>query len=208
MNPIKLIIAVLFLFLCTIPAIAQNVKPEFKKFMYVVYRPNDSLRKLRFTIEYYIEINNNGTAHFVLNEYNGLSYIGLMKDSTYIVPDTVMIALNKIFNGRRRLDTHVTLDKHRNDSGFSGPLRYIAYSTKNNTVDHLILSGLVLDDDLLYVLNKLHNWMPFVRTSQKRKVYHDKLIEEEIITYHKACHHIPKISSPPSLKILGNVVKS
>src|ERR1700741_3651768 len=99
MNKIKLLFILIFLAFVAI-ANGQKVKPEFRKFIMVAYRPSGNGNKKFIRIEDYLEISNDGVFHCSTNHfedyYGYLSFKGAMSDTTYRMPDSLILMINKV----------------------------------------------------------------------------------------------------------------
>jgi len=200
MNLIKLSAVAVILSAFSISAQAQNVKPKFKKFLYVTYGFSESYSgsKIIIAIEDFVEFNADGTLHYVSNRSRH-NVFGLT-DTTYKIPDSLMIAFNKVFNGKKKLKSYVVADtlKTRDESDWR--VYFVDYTANNNTSDNFLVIKQFLDKDIAALLDKILD-LPHSNVIQKHKFYHNSSIEAQIIEYQKACKCIPG-SSPPTIKQL------
>ncbi|HTD41514.1 MAG TPA: hypothetical protein VK671_12885 [Mucilaginibacter sp.] len=205
MNLIKFsVIASLFCAL-SISAQAQNVKPKFKKFILVSYRPSGSGNKQFVRIENYREIDENGILYRSDNSFNDyygdLTYDGRTTDTTYRIPDSLIIALNKVFNGSKKLTEHMITNKLPPGANFAGPFEFIAYTANDNTSDNLVIVPSFIDDEIRSLLEKIWR-LPHSRIWKAGRVYRNKVIEAQVLKNHKASKYVPEIVEPPRVKEL------
>src|ERR1700744_1971898 len=100
----KLLLSFIFLLISYV-AVGQNVKPEFKKFVYVTYRASNIGNKVIVRPEVEMEVNRDGVMRRYFNFYfdnsANLSFNGgLGGDTTYQVPDSIVSKLNQIFENK------------------------------------------------------------------------------------------------------------
>jgi hypothetical protein len=207
MNPAKLFCLTICLFSLGLLSKAQQVTPKFKELTLVIYQPNDSTKQLGITIYAYFHINSDGDLHFIFNEADGaytgnsknVVFTGVVRDTTYRLTDKVIAALNTIFNGERKLSSYRVSGKTPKGVLLSIPGNYVTYTDDNNVKDYLIFSELTPEAN--GILNYLFMARP-ARTESRTGVYHNKIIEAQIIKYHKACMCIPAADEPPTQKEL------
>ena len=86
---------------------AQQTKPEFKKFTLVSYRPSGKGDKKFIRIEDCIYIDGEGimrkTYNIFEDYYGDLSFKGFMGDTTYRLPDSLIVMMNKVFADSKAL---------------------------------------------------------------------------------------------------------
>jgi hypothetical protein len=187
-----------------ISGISQNVKPKFKKFEYIAYRPTVSENKKVARIEDYLSIDNEGNLRYVINRFEGshysnLSFKGSMSDTMYRIPDSLIAHLNMVFNGKGKLKDHMITDKM--PGHFAGPLEFITYTSANNQTDNFIVVEAFLDQELKDILDQIWH-LPFGKAFKKGEVYRNQHLEGQVIKYQNACKYVPAIEAPPSLKSL------
>jgi hypothetical protein len=105
MNLIKLSFLALCLSFFGV-ANAQNVKPKFKKILCTAYSYDSYGNGV--IIDRWLEFNGDGTLHYISIEV-GKNHFGTA-DTTYSIPDTLMVELNKVFNGKKALKSHMITD--------------------------------------------------------------------------------------------------
>jgi hypothetical protein len=175
---------------------AQNVKPKFKKFQFIVYNPDKATSNKSLWITDLQEVNQRGEVYHLSNFYLD----NFMADTIYNAPDSLILKLNDLLTEGKRLESHRTLNKMPRK--FSGPLIFINYTTENNKTDNIIFVDGYVDKELeKLVINLRHKPLP--KTKQMGKVYRNKPLESLIFKYHLACKYIPKSNEePPAVKEL------
>lgn len=207
MNLIKISVLAAFLCVFSTSIQAQNVKPKFKKIILVTYRPSGTGDKEFIRIENYTEINAVGIVHNVYNAfddyYGDLTFKGYMGDTTYTykISDSLIIALNKVFNGSKKLKQHNINSKKDPTGHFAGPFQFLSYNTENAEDNLVIISQGFLDQELRGVLDKLFR-LHFASIHVQGKVYRNKTLEAKILLCHEACKCAPVIEAPPTVKEL------
>jgi hypothetical protein len=195
MNRISTLIVSLLAFSVTFSTTAQQVKPKFKELKLIEYTIEGLGKGQYVVITNILEIDKNGHAHDLANFYLD----GYIKDTTYQVADTLMVKLNKIFNGDMQLEKHRKID--RLPGKYEGPPMFITYQAANNTID----SFGFIDN---YIDQGLHNtvWSmskPWPNKKQTGKTYHNRQLEALILKYHLACKYLPqKTDELPRVKSL------
>jgi hypothetical protein len=188
---------------------AQQVKPIFKKLVYAVYRPTLSNNKKTVRIQDYLEIDSNGMFRNIYIIYkddygNHLSYEGRMWDTIYRMPDSIIIKLNKVFNGSKKLADHMVTYKLKEGALWAGPFHFLTYTDDNNKMDNLVVvTPSFLDDELADLLNKFWH-LPGARVKRNGNIYRNKPFEAEVSKYHYACKYAPQIVEPPKVMLLEN----
>lgn len=201
MNLIKKLLLTTSLFAFAVTANAQNVKPKFKEITLVGYRPNDSTKNLAVTINIYYHINADGIIHIIMNEMNGLNYTGFVRDTTYKLADEVISALNKIFNGERKLSSYMVEAKPTKGTSLRVPAIFTSYVAVNGAADQMVLSQDFFCCDMNTALNRII----FARQAWVERnigVYHDNALEARILKEHLSCKCIPAVEAPPTVKHL------
>jgi hypothetical protein len=135
MNLIKFVVIPIFLFVFSITIQAQNVKPKFKKLIYVPYNVDLSGKDTIHYIGEYLEINENGQAHYTVI-YGG--NIAEARDTTYQLPDTLITKLNKIFNDKSKLDSYRVTDRLSNGLTYKGRLIFISFTDLKENIHFYI----------------------------------------------------------------------
>lgn len=198
-RPVLIVLFVILLF-WGFRGRAQQSKPVFKKITYVYYRFNKIGRKNSVLIEHWLEVNATGMLHIASNSNDGEHYTGLGTDTSFLLPDTTINELNKIFNGRRKLSSYRNTGRQPDPGFFAGPLIFLSYTTKNNVTDELILVDGLFDKNLEKVLNDF--WvLPHAKLIH-HVVITNKALESRIAKYQNAADYLPEIKSPPTKKNL------
>ncbi|MBS1502850.1 MAG: hypothetical protein JST32_12360 [Bacteroidetes bacterium] len=136
-----------------------------------------------------------GLAHNLDNFYLD----GYIKDTTYQVPDTLMVRLNKMFNGNASLERRRRTD--RIPGQYSGPPMFISYQAANGAIDNFGFIDNYIDSELHDAVWSMSK--PWPNTKQIGKTYHNKQLEELILKYHLACKYLPqKTDEPPRVRSL------
>lgn len=202
MNLIKFFVIASLLSAFSVSIQAQNVKPKFKKVQFVVYNQQGLGDKQSINIETVIEIDKNGTLHYMVNWYRD----GFTKDTTYSIPDTLAAKLNEVFNGDKKLETHRITDKMPGE--YVGPKEFVTYTAYDNKTDNFIFVNGYVDKELGDLLENLRALPRPVLKHQG--VYDNQTLAALILKYHLASKYIPKnsqehptlrqleIASPPS----------
>ena len=135
MNLIRFVAISILLCAFSITIQAQQVKPKFKKLIYVPYYVDLSGKDTIHYIGEYLEINENGQAHYTII-YGGK--VAEARDTTYQLPDTLITKLNKIFNGKSKLDSYRVADRLSNGFIYQGRLIFITLTDlKENTHSYI-----------------------------------------------------------------------
>jgi hypothetical protein len=199
MNLIKLFFIVTSLSFFGV-ANAQNVKPKFKKLIFIGYYANTMSEHGPHIIDYTIQFNENDSVHYTANNFGRNNVYG-MSDTTYTIPDTLMKELNKIFNGKKALRSHMITDKLPNgDTTYAGHIYFITYTSGQNTSDSFIAVQPFLDKELSGLVDKITS-IQRARAIIRRKIYKDSSLEARILDYQKTCKYIPHVP-PPTVKSL------
>ncbi|MBS1530679.1 MAG: hypothetical protein JSU01_10250 [Bacteroidetes bacterium] len=195
MNKIKIFLVLITLLTSVLVTNAQLVKPKFKELKLMTYIIEGLGTGQNVVITHMLKIDKNGLAHSLDNFYLD----GYIKDTTYQVPDTLMVKLNEIFNGGAPLERRRKID--RMPSQYEGPPMFITYQAANGAVDNF---GFIDN----HIDNELHNavWSmskPWPKIRQIGKTYHNKQLEALILKYHLACKFLPqKTHEPPRVRSL------
>jgi hypothetical protein len=194
MNKIKifLVIAVAFI---TYTSGAQQVKPKFKELKLITYTIEGLGAGQYVVITHILEIDKNGLAHKLDNFYLD----GYIKDTTYQIPDTLIVRLNKIFNGDLPLERHRITDRMPGE--YEGPPEFISYQAVNKITDNFGFIDSYIDKELNDVVWDMSK--PWPQKRQIGKTYHNKELEAVILKYHLACKYLPqKTHEPPRVSSL------
>ncbi len=205
MNKIRLLLFVICLFFAG-AAIAQNVKPEFKKFLYVIYRPSGTGSNKFVRIETAMEINSDGIMHRKFNiyyDYSGnLSFTGVLGgDTTYRVPDSLILKLNKIFADSKNLKQQTEFKKLSNNAHFYGPYEFISCTNSQGDVYNLVTADMYNKNiEFRDVLRKLLRMRSRVNRNSG-SIFRDPELEATILKYHNACKNLPESEDLGSLQV-------
>ena len=157
----------------------QLVKPLFNKLDYVSYRvkKNNIDNKLNIYIDYYLKVDSAGVFHILDIDNSGIERNIIATDTMFRLPDTIIIKLNRIFNGSHKLNFY----KAGSDFGYSTyEHEYISYETKKGIKDDMIVFEGVSDTSLVNTLDKFwHLPHAMLRQQQQHKIYkNDSLIND------------------------------
>ncbi len=184
-----------FILICTLSTLvtAQQAKPVFKKLVYATYQSTQSGKDLKIAIKNYLEFDKNGSLHYLRNTNGGLL------DTTYKISNDLMIELNKVFDGKKKLRTHLARSKSPEGAHFSGPLEFISLTNNHDTTDNFIVVDGFVSENLTHILNKI-SALPASNVYHVGKVFKNNTFESKIRMAHKACTYLPKIEEAPTLK--------
>ncbi|MBS1522054.1 MAG: hypothetical protein JST50_13715 [Bacteroidetes bacterium] len=188
MNLIKLSFVSALFFGLSISIHAQNVKPEFKKFLMVSYTPYDKGSEKLVRIENIREIDSAGILHAINNLYekdrDTLSIKGRMLDTSYRVPDKVILSLNKVFAIGSFPSHPIKYKPLPKGIGFSGPFTFFSYIDGANKVHNFIYATRFdFDDNINNALGNMW-YLTFGGAIQPNKVYSNTVLEAII----QKCH--------------------
>jgi len=124
-----------------------------------------------------------------------------MSDTTYRVPDSLIIAFNQTLNGKKKLKQHLTTNKLSPGEHYAGPFEFITYTDDNGKTDSMVIVMGFLDDELQSIVDKIWH-LPFGRIVKQGKVYRNKILEAQVLKSHKECKYAPVIEAPPTVKEL------
>jgi len=211
MNKIKLLLFIICLSFASV-VIAQNVKPEFKKLLYVIYRPSGTGINKFVRVETTMEINSDGIMHRKFNiyyDYSGnLSFTGVLGgDTTYHVPDSLILKLNKIFADNKNLEQQTEFKKLSNSTHFYGPYEFISYTNSQGDVHNLVTADMYNKNiEFRDVLRKLLR----MRSGVNRNfgpIFRDIELEATILKYHNGCKNLPKSEDMGNIQVADPGVK-
>jgi hypothetical protein len=180
---------------------AQNKSSRFKEIIFADYRTNDSAKKLNVIMTNYIKITSDGQCRDMSNEFNGINFSGYRKDTTFKISDSLMVVLNNFFAGDKKLSSYTKAYNIPDGANYQAPYQYIYYRTNNNKTDSLINIIPDNDNELAAIYNAIWH-LPFPKTTYTGKIYHDKILENKIATYHKKVKNLPTVAPPPSVQKL------
>lgn len=200
MNLIKSVAVALFLFAFAISTQAQNIKPKFKNITFIGYYASAMTNTGPRIMDYSI-IFNNDSIHYTANNFAMKNHEYGMSDTAYHIPDTLMRDINKIFDGKKLLKSHMITNKLKNgDSTYSDHIYFITYDAGKTSPDSFIVVQPFLDKQLSGLIDKITS-LPRGKIIMKRKIYNDRALENQVLECQKTCNYIPK-PTPPTLKEL------
>ena len=190
MNNLKFFLLTIFLLLFGL-ANAQNVKPEFKKLVYVPYYLFLSGKDTVHYIKEYLEINENGQAHYTTIYGH---HVAKARDTTYQLPDTSIAKLNTIFNAKSNLESYRIADKQPNGFIYKGQLIFISFTDlKGNTHNYIDIKP-YMSNEFNAALNAIIHRA--INTTYKDIILDDKALLSQIIKTQEACKYCTKIEQP------------
>jgi hypothetical protein len=213
MNKIQLFLLLIFLSFSN-ATIAQNVKPTFKQLTFVTYRPSGKGDKKFIRIEILMNINNDGMMHRMFNIYydyfGDLSYTGMLGgDTTYRVPDSLVLKLNEILADNKNMVQQTEFRKLPNGVKFNGPYEFVSCTNKQGDIQNLIITD-IYDKNIEFrnILRKLLRMRSQVNR-RSEPIFRDPALEATILKYHNDCKNLPEIIpiSPGNLEIADPGVK-
>ena len=198
MNLIKLLPIAIFFSVVSFSVQAQNVKPEFKKFVFVTYRASDIGNKKVLRPETIMEVNGEGTMHRFSNTYfdnsANLSFTGvLVADTTYQVPDSLISKLNKVSEDKTNLIQPTEFRKSHKKQDYHGPYMFISLSDNNGGIHNLIIADLF---DINIEFRKILIKFLYERSKMNRgnePIIRDQQLEATILKYHGNCKNLPQL---------------
>lgn len=196
MNNIKCFFAVVFSIIISSSVSAQQVKPKFKELKLIEYTIEGLGKAQYVVITNIVKIDKNGRLHNLANYYLD----GYIKDTTYQVADTLLVKLNKIFNGETQLEKYRKTDQL--PGKYEGPPMFITYQAANKTIDNFGFIDSHINRDLHNAVWSMNR--PWPHEKQIGKTYHNKQLEALILKYHLACKYLPQKTGdePPRVKSL------
>jgi|GEM_PF-1000758 len=199
MNLIKQSLLIAFIDLVSFSVQAQNVKPAFKKFVYVTYSASSISNKKTIRPEVIMELNSEGIMHRFFNIYfdnsANLSFYGaiLGGDTTYRVSDSLISKLNKIFEKKTNLIQPTEFRKSHKKEDYHGPYMFISFTDNNGGIHNLIIADLF--DINIEFRNILINFL-YERSKMNRgnePLVRDGELEVTILKYHSTCKNLPQL---------------
>ncbi len=198
MNLIRLPLVAAFFSIISFSSQAQNVKPEFKKFVYVTYQASDIGNKKVIRPEAIMEMNDEGTMHRFSNTYfdnsANLSFTGiLVADTTYQVSDSLMSKLNKVFEDKTNLIQPTEFRKSHKKQDYHGPYIFISFTDNNGGIHNLIIADFF---DINIEFRKILIKFLYERAKTNRgnePIIRDKQLEAMILKYHSNCKNLPQL---------------
>jgi hypothetical protein len=173
MNLIKLFIIAMLLCASSISMQAQQVKPKFKKILYTDFYLNKSDKNHTLNLINYLEIDENGKARFKLKNNPGIL------DTTYQLNDTLIVRLNKVFNGDIKLKSFMVKDKYPEGTYYMGSLHFIKFVDYKNLTHNFIVVPPFMDQNFNELLEDI-----LFRPSDKAyqdQIFQDKTLESQIV---------------------------
>jgi len=192
MNSLKFFSLAIGIFVCANIANAQSVKPAFKKLWFASYETAKPGKVKAVAVKDLIEITETGAVHFRTVYYNGVA------DTTYQLAEDLIIKLNKIFNGDKKLESRMVANRLKPGEHYAGNLSLISYVDHKDKIDNFIYVEPFMNDQFNDLMQKL----PILpsKVSYKGQIIEDKAIENQIIESNNVCTYLPDISLPPSIK--------
>jgi hypothetical protein len=197
MSNTKLLFSFVFLSIsCTVAA--QNVKPEFKKFVYVTYRASSIDNKKIIRPEAIMEVNSDGIMHRFFNIYfdnsANLSFRGMLGgDTTYQVADSLISKLNKIFKDKSNLVQPREFKKSNKSGDYYGPYMFIQFTDNNGSTYELIIADL-FDRNIEFrtILIKFLRERSNMNRGNET-IVRDQQLEATILKFHINCKSLPQL---------------
>jgi len=200
MNLIRSFLLAIFLLASVVRLHAQNVKPKFKNITFIGYYASAMTNTGPRIMDYSI-IFSNDSVHYTANNFAMKNHEYGMSDTAYRIPDTLTRDLNKISDGKKLLKSHMITNKLKNgDSTYSDHIYFITYDAGKTSPDSFIAVQPFLDKQLSGLIDKITS-LPRGKIIMKRKIYHDRALENQVLECQKTCNYIPK-PTPPTLKEL------
>jgi len=183
---------------------AQQIKSKFKTIILVAYHPmgTGSDRHAAFyAMDYSIRFYANDSLQYTANNFSEVSLKSPskfrfgMSDTTYRIPDELNSGINKIFDGKKPLKSHMITDKLPEGSdGYNDPVYFITYKT-DNTTDTFIAVPPFLDKKLKNLLYQI-KILPRGKIWILKKIYHDSDLENMVKDFEKTCSYVPAPTPP------------
>lgn len=211
MNLIKLSLSLVFFSVVSFSVQAQNVKPAFKKFVFVTYRASDVGNKKVIRPEAIIKVGSDGIMHRISNTYfdnsANLSFTGiLVADTTYQVPDSLMSKLNRVFEDKSNLVQPTEFRKLHKKQSYYGPYMFISFIDNDRSTHNLIIADL-FDRNIEFrniLIKFLYEHSKMNRGNEP--VMRDKQLEATILKYHDECKNLPQLQFE-NLEIADPLIK-
>ncbi|MCR8558011.1 hypothetical protein KXD93_10175 [Mucilaginibacter sp. BJC16-A38] len=146
----------------------------------------------KVVIETYKEINEVGQFHYAASMYNGI------RDTTYLLSDEVVNMFNKIFNGSRKIQSYMVINKLPENVHYAGGFMWFSCTYPDNTTDSFLVVPPFMDPSFERLIFYDYKWPS--NLAYKGKTIRKPLIEKEILKYHNACKYLPKIEQSPIIQ--------
>ncbi len=166
--------------------VAQNrVQPLFKHLTFADYEVKKSAKREQVVITTITEVDGTGQVNYKSVFYNGVA------DTTYRLSDQTIADLNKYFNGSKikKFQVRNKLEHH------GGDLSYLAYISKSNKSDEMIIVDGFMDDDFYKTLLSISTSPS--KANKKIKSINKPVIEQKILKCIKATPNLPSEEEPP-----------
>ena len=200
MNLIKLSLVLTFFSVVSFSVQAQNVKPKFKKLIYVPYYLQLSGKDTVHYIGEYLEINENGQAHYII----AFTSRPEVRDTVYQLPDTLIEKLNKIFNEKSKLDSYRIAEKQPNGFIYKGRLIFLSFIDLNDKPHYYIDVKPYMSPEFNMVLDAIIHRARHVTYEDMR--LDTKELLNQIIKIQAECKYCSKIEdlskTPPTVQRL------
>jgi hypothetical protein len=189
----KILITILILSNTTLLA-QSKPKPLFKKLVAISYEIHGSGKTKKIIVTDYTEINGD-RVHVKTVTYRGII------DTSYVLPDTMIVRLNEVFNGKDELKSHIKVKRIK---GFGGDESFISYTDDKNNLHNFIAVDIYMDNKLSIAYDML-NRLPFGgKVIYKGKSVKNTQMEAAILKYHNECTYLPPPDpGPPTEKELS-----
>jgi hypothetical protein len=214
MNLIKLSLIAVFFNVVSFSAQAQNVKPKFKKFVYVTYRTSDTGNKKTIRPEVIMELNSEGILHRFFNIYFdnsanlSLNNAILGGDTIYRVSDSLISKLNKVFEYKPNLVQPTEFRNQHKKQEYYGPYMFISFTDSNGSNHNLVIADL-FDVNVEFrkiLVNFLHERSKMNRGNEP--LVRDGELEETILKYHSNCKNLPQLKFINNLEVKDPLIKN
>ena len=190
-----------FSFFVTACGISKPIKPLFKKIVYVYYTPVKESNKISILIGTYMEIDENGRFRVATNYTDGRHYLGSGRDTSYLIPDSIVLKLNDYFSSRNRLDAYPKTQSPMDLKHYSDELSFLSYTDDLNISHQIILLDGAFREELQNVLEKILI-LPRSNILHKNRFFKNATLEKSILDCQLAANYIPEnhFNSPPVQK--------
>jgi hypothetical protein len=204
MNKIKIFLVIAATFITCISS-AQQTKPKIKTITLVAYHPirtGSDGHAAFYAMDYSIRFYQNDSLHYTANNYTPIKpfeepkkFRFGMSDTTYRIPEKLTSGINKIFDGKTPLKSHMITDKLPEGSdGYNDLVYFITYKTYSTT-DTFIAVPPFLDKKLKNFLDQI-NLLPRGKIWILKKIYHDNDLENMVKDFEKTCSYVPAPTPP------------
>jgi len=190
MDRIKILLLVVTAFVVSASQ-AQQVKPKFKKLLYVPYYLSLSGKDTVHFIQDRLEVNEQGMGHYTITYYTHPHHT---YDTTYQLADTLVAKLNKIFNEKSDLESYRKSDKQDNGFAYKGQLIFISFTDLKGKTHNYIDVRPYMMQEFNAVLKAAIQRARI--TTEKEFVFDDKVLLSQIIKTQEACSYCEKIEQP------------